>query len=154
MLKFRKTIRAGETLISPIPSSCVHAQSLSHVWLSATLWTVAHQAPQSMGFPRQEYWSGLPFPPPGDFSQPRDRTHGSCIGRQILYHWVTWEAPTPCLHSWNSLTKGNWWQKDSRSYTQVRGYIDVENICPSILIPMGFLTKFKTRRVHLVHFSL
>ena len=32
----------------------------------ATPWTVAHQAPQSMGFPRQEYWSGLPFPPPGD----------------------------------------------------------------------------------------
>ena len=31
-----------------------------------TLWTVAYQAPLSMGFPRQEYWSGLPFPPPGD----------------------------------------------------------------------------------------
>ena len=30
------------------------------------LWTVAHQAPLSMGFSRQEYWSGLPFPPPGD----------------------------------------------------------------------------------------
>ena len=29
------------------------------------LWTVTHQAPLSMGFPRQEYWSGLPFPPPG-----------------------------------------------------------------------------------------
>ena len=36
----------------------------------ATLWTVAHQAPLSMGFPRQEYWSGLPFPPPGDLSEP------------------------------------------------------------------------------------
>ena len=31
-----------------------------------TRWTVTHQAPLSMGFPRQEYWSGLPFPPPGD----------------------------------------------------------------------------------------
>ena len=31
-----------------------------------TPWTVAHQAPLSMGFSRQEYWSGLPFPPPGD----------------------------------------------------------------------------------------
>ena len=31
-----------------------------------SLWTVAHQSPQSMGFSRQEYWSGLPFPPPGD----------------------------------------------------------------------------------------
>ena len=33
-------------------------------------WTVAHQAPLSMGFPRQEYWSGLPFPPPGDLPDP------------------------------------------------------------------------------------
>ena len=33
---------------------------------SATLWTVAHQAPLSLGFSRQEYWSGLPCPPPGD----------------------------------------------------------------------------------------
>ena len=39
---------------------------LSRVWLSATPWTVAHQAPPSMGFSRWEYWSGLPFPSPGD----------------------------------------------------------------------------------------
>ena len=38
---------------------------LSRVWLSATPWTAAHQNPLSMGFPRQKYWSGLPFPPPG-----------------------------------------------------------------------------------------
>ena len=36
----------------------------SHVWLSATPWTMAHQAPLSLGFSRQEYWSGLPFPSP------------------------------------------------------------------------------------------
>ena len=40
-------------------------QSLSRVRLFATPWTVAHQAPLSMGFPRQEYWSGFPFPSPG-----------------------------------------------------------------------------------------
>ena len=39
-------------------------QLLSHVWLFATPWTVTCQAPLSMGFPRQEYWSGLPFPSP------------------------------------------------------------------------------------------
>ena len=39
---------------------------LSHVWLFATLWTAACQVPLSMGFSRQEYWSGLPFPSPGD----------------------------------------------------------------------------------------
>ena len=37
---------------------------------SVTPWTVAHQAPLSKGFPRQEYWSGLPFPSPGDLSNP------------------------------------------------------------------------------------
>ena len=39
--------------------------SLTHVWLFATAWTVDHQAPLAMGFSRQEYWSGLPCPPPG-----------------------------------------------------------------------------------------
>ena len=39
-------------------------KSLSHVWPSATPWTAAHQAPLSMGFSRQEYWSGLPLPSP------------------------------------------------------------------------------------------
>ena len=43
---------------------------LSHVRLFATLWTVARQAPLSMGFSRQEYWSGLPCPPPGDLPHP------------------------------------------------------------------------------------
>ena len=43
---------------------------LSRVRLFATLWTVAHQAPQSMGFSRQEYWSGLPFPSAGDLPDP------------------------------------------------------------------------------------
>ena len=43
---------------------------LSPVQLCATPWTVACQAPLFMGFPRQEYWSGLPCPPPGDLSNP------------------------------------------------------------------------------------
>ena len=43
---------------------------LSHVWLFATLWTVAHQAPLSMEFPKQEYWNGWLFLPPRDFSNP------------------------------------------------------------------------------------
>ena len=42
----------------------------SHVWLCATRWTIAHQAPLSMGFSRQECWSGLPCPPPGDLPNP------------------------------------------------------------------------------------
>ena len=51
----------------------MHAWTLnhfSHVQLYATLWTVARQAPLSMGFSKQEYWSGLPCPPPGDLPDP------------------------------------------------------------------------------------
>ena len=44
--------------------------TLSHVRLFLTLWTVARQAPLSMEFSRQEYWSGLPFPSPEDPSDP------------------------------------------------------------------------------------
>ena len=43
---------------------------LSHVWLIAAIWTVAHQAPRSMEFSKQEYWRGLPFPSPGDLPGP------------------------------------------------------------------------------------
>ena len=45
-------------------------KSLSRVWLFATWWTVAYKASPSMGFSRQEYWSGLPFPSPGDLPDP------------------------------------------------------------------------------------
>ena len=45
-------------------------KSLSRVWLFATSWTVAYQAPPSMEFSRQEYWSRLPFPSPGDLPDP------------------------------------------------------------------------------------
>ena len=67
----------------------------SHVQLFATLWTVAHQAPLSMGFSRQEYWGGLPFPSLGDPPHPGIKPMSprvSCIGRWVLYHCATWEA--------------------------------------------------------------
>ena len=62
----------------------VKVKSLSCVQLFATPWTVAHQASPSMGFSRQEYWSGLPFASPGDLPPPRDWTQVSCIaGRRF-----------------------------------------------------------------------
>ena len=48
---------------------------------SATPWTVAHQAPLSTGFPRQEYWSGLPFPSPGDLPNPGIEPSSALAGR-------------------------------------------------------------------------
>ena len=52
-----------------IPYVC-QLSRFSHVRLCATLWTVTRQSPLSMGFPRQERWSGLPFPFPGDLRNP------------------------------------------------------------------------------------
>ena len=48
----------------------VKVKSLSHAWLLATPWTAAYQAPPSMGFSRQEYWSGVPLPSPGNLLNP------------------------------------------------------------------------------------
>ena len=67
----RKKITAGAT------ESEAKVQSPSRVQLFATPWTVARQAPMSMGFSRQGYWSGLPCPPLGDLPSP-----GSNLGLQ------------------------------------------------------------------------
>ena len=74
-------------------SSCLLCISFTAVWacvlsrqvrLLVTLWTIAHQAPLSMGFSRQEYWSGLPCPPPGDLPnlgiQPKSLTSPALVG--------------------------------------------------------------------------
>ena len=61
-------IMSTNSLILLPPSGvCVRAQSCLAL---VTPWTVAHHAPQSMEFPRQEYWRRLPLPPPGDLSNP------------------------------------------------------------------------------------
>ena len=53
-----------------VAKELMKVKSLSRVQLLATPWTVASQAPLSMGFSRQEYWSGLPSPAPGDLPDP------------------------------------------------------------------------------------
>ena len=53
-------------MISSCLIACVHAESLSHVQVFETPWTVGHQAPLFMKLSRQEYWSGLPYSIPGD----------------------------------------------------------------------------------------
>ena len=68
----------------------VKVMSLSRVPLFATPWTVAHQVPLSMGFSRQEYWSGLPFPSPGDLPDPGIEPR-SPAGRHFNL-WATREA--------------------------------------------------------------
>ena len=67
---------------------CCMLSRFSHVWLFATLWTEARQNLLSMGFSRQEYWSGLPCPPPGDFP-----TRGSDLRLLCLLHWQAGSLP-------------------------------------------------------------
>ena len=56
-----------ETVSVPVSAAVAGGScGLSHVWFFVIPWTVAHQAPLFMGFSRQEYWSGLPFPSPAE----------------------------------------------------------------------------------------
>ena len=80
-------------------------KSLSRVRLFVTPWTVAYQAPLSMGFSRQEYWSGLPFPSPGDLPDPGIEPGSPVLqadvlpSEPIINHqkccWITEPVPTP-----------------------------------------------------------
>ena len=66
----------------------------SHVQIFVTPWTIAHQAPLSMGFSRQEYWNGLPFPSPADLSNPWIEPVSPALGGRFL----TGEPPgKPCV---------------------------------------------------------
>ena len=69
---------------------CSVLSLFSHVQFFVTPWTVALQAPLSMGFSRQEYWSGLPFPPPGDLPDPGIKPESLC-----LLHWQAGSLPLP-----------------------------------------------------------
>ena len=82
---------------------CVYVLNhFSHVQIFVTVWTVAWQAHLFMGFSRKEHWSGLPYPPLGESSPPRDWTHVSyvsCIGSWVLYHEHHLESPSyPLVH--------------------------------------------------------
>ena len=77
----------------------------SHVRLFATLWTAACHAPLPMGFSRQEYWSGLPFPLPGDLPNPRIELISQYpdLAGGFFTTSPTWEAPELFI-SWTSTT--------------------------------------------------
>ena len=68
-LQFQENLLTSKSVTS-FQLSCMHSSHFSRVRLFATPWTVAHQAPLSMGFSRQGYWSGLPSPPPGALPDP------------------------------------------------------------------------------------
>ena len=72
---------------------CVCICVLSHVQLFATLQTAAHQAPLSMEYSRQEHWSGLPFPPPGDLPNPGTELVSPALVGGFFTTGATWKAP-------------------------------------------------------------
>ena len=74
-------------------------------WLFVTPWTVGHQAPLSLGFSRQEYWSGLPCMPPGDLPDSWIEPMlfmSTCIDRVVLYHYHLLGSPQICTSLWKS----------------------------------------------------
>ena len=102
----------------------------SHVQLFATLWTVAHQAPLSMGFSWQEYWSGLPFPSPGDLTDPGIKAASLmslALAGRFFSTSTIWEAhliwseyleyPRRCLYWPRSLSSPN------NTYPSIHFYI-------------------------------
>ena len=79
---------------------------LSHVQVFATLWTVAHQAPLSLGLPRQEYWSGWPSSTPGDLPDPGIEP--------ALLHWQVYFLPL--RHLGSPQLKSSSWHKCLKIY--------------------------------------
>ena len=66
-------------------------------WFFVTPWTVAHQAPLSMGFSRQEYWSGVPFPSPEGLPDPVIKLASPELSGRFFTIWATWASQLP-LH--------------------------------------------------------
>ena len=113
-------------------------KSLSHVRLFATPWTVACQAPPFMGLSRQEYWSGLPFPSPGDLPDPgiepgapaleadtlpSEPPGKSSISMSILFQQRRRWHPTPVLlpgksHGWRNLVGCSPWGRKEAEKTK------------------------------------
>ena len=81
--------------------SKVKVKSLSHVQLFVTLWTVAYQDPPSTGFSRQEYWSGLPLPSPGDLPDPGIEPWSPALQADAL--------PSEPAGKQRAVTNGNFW---------------------------------------------
>ena len=91
-------------------------KSLSRVRLFATPWTVVYQAPPPIGFSRQECWSGLPFPSPGDLPDPGIEPGSPTLqadallsGKRLLISWLQSPFAVPCRFSERAPAAGFQW---------------------------------------------
>ena len=108
------------------------------VWLFATLWTTDPQAPLSMGFPRQEYWSGLPFPSPGGLSDPGmepgspalqvDSLPSEPPGKPIFYHKHSLIRDTSLQYCYKGPEFSRYHKKSRKVVCKIRGRQPLQNV--------------------------
>ena len=104
----------------------------SQVQLLAALWTAILQAPLSMGFSRQEYGSGLPWPPPGDLPNPGIKPASfmsSCIGREFFTTNATWGNVKSSGH-WNRKGRDAGRSQGAGFYTRQQDRVKVKDEAP------------------------
>ena len=107
----------------------------SHVWLFATLWTIARQAPLSMGFCRQEYWSGLPCPPLGDLPNPGIESAflmSLALAGRFFTTTATWEAQSEDLVQFShSVESDSLWHPSIINSQSLLKLMSIESAMPS-----------------------
>ena len=129
-------------------------KSLS-VWLFVTPWTIAHQAPLSMGFSRQEYWSGLPFPSPGDLPDPgieprSPSLHADALTSEPPEDKTKAEDLTILVNSFIYSSNNHWAPTRSRVQSQVKYKIqrlkinldlckEIDRICNMVSISLDII---------------
>ena len=86
----------------------VKVKLLSCVLLFSTPWTVAYQALPSMGFSRQEYWSGFPFPSPGDLPNPGIEPGSPALQALLFYHLSYQQGPSLTLRAYSNSCPLSW----------------------------------------------
>ena len=129
---FRVDGGGGDTGKEDWTRLCVSANRFSCIRLFATLWTLARQAPLSMGFSRQEYCSGLPWPPPGDLPNPGIKPASfmsSCIGREFFTTNATWGNVKSSGH-WNRKGRDAGRSQGAGFYTRQQDRVKVKDEAP------------------------
>ena len=131
--------------ISPLICLCIYSKCsikyvvvvllISHIQLFASPWTIAHQAPLFMGFPRQEYWSELPFPSPWDLPDPEIKpTCPALDGR-----FFTTEPPGKPNKSWWAVIYKMRWKRgiqhflDKHTWAQKLTNINYSQCCLGVI---------------------
>ena len=110
------------------PRNCALQQESVSAQSCSTLcspWTVACQAPLSMGFSMQECWSRLPFPPPGDLSNPGiepTSLNVSCMDRRFLNHWHHLGSPCQLRGKCEDEKRSNWMESTPSLFSSLRSH--------------------------------